>query len=192
MTSIGPKELTHDEIIAKLKAELKGLEFQMTRLATISTKGEEAFLRHVVTYETTEKRAILELLNQSGLELLPPNSLDGISLSQALNEVITRMASLGVYLWHTDHLSDAELYHYLYYQGLREETVLFSGASCDAHIIDLLGSGSDDDNMIYLKYYADSEQRRQWMLDWPNDSLPQHEAPPFDRDSSLPQPLLSH
>jgi len=54
-------------------------------------------------------------------------------------------------------------------------------------MIDLTGSGSEEDNQIYLKYYADAEHRIQWALDWPDDIIPDHENPPFDRDRHLPQ-----
>ncbi len=79
------------------------------------------------------------------------------------------MASLGAYLLHTNHLSDRELYEYLYHDGLREEAVLFPENPSYAYMIDLTGSGSEEDNQIYLKYYADEEHRRQWAHDWPDD-----------------------
>jgi hypothetical protein len=100
------------------------------------------------------------------------------------------MATLGAYLLHTNHLSDRALYEYLYHDGLREEAVLVPENPSYAYMIDLTGSGSDEDNLIYLKYYADEEHRKQWALDWPDDPMPQPEDPPFDRDSSLPQSPL--
>ena len=36
------------------------------------------------------------------------------------------------------------------------------------------GSGSDEDNQLYLKYYADEEWRERWHKDWPNDVIPPH------------------
>ena len=89
------------------------------------------------------------------------------------------------------HLSDRELYDYLYHDGLREEAVLFPENPSYAYMIDLTGSGSDEDNQIYLKYYADEEHRRQWAHDWPDDMLPEHEDPPFDRDQFLPRSPLA-
>ena len=95
------------------------------------------------------------------------------------------MASLGVYLLHTNHLSDRGLYEYL-----RDEAVLFPENPSYAYMIDLAGSSSDADNQIYLKHYADEEYRNQWAHDWPSEPMPPHEDPPFDRDSSLPQSPL--
>jgi hypothetical protein len=54
-------------------------------------------------------------------------------------------------------------------------------------MIDLTGSGSDEDNHVYLRYYADEKYRRDWANDWPDDTVPEHEDPPFDRDRYLPQ-----
>ena len=61
--------------------------------------------------------------------------------------------------------------------------MLFPENPSYAYMIDLTGSGSDEDNQTYLKYYADEEHRRQWAHDWPDDPLPEHEDPPFDRDA---------
>ncbi|PWT96326.1 MAG: hypothetical protein C5B55_00170 [Blastocatellia bacterium] len=97
------------------------------------------------------------------------------------------MASVGAYLMHTNHLSDRQLYDYLYNEGLREEAVLFPENPSYAYTIDLTGSGSEEDNQVYLRYYVDEEHRRQWATDWPDDLIPEHEEPPFDRDRHLPK-----
>jgi hypothetical protein len=97
------------------------------------------------------------------------------------------MASLGAYVLHTDHLSDRGLYEFLYHDGLREEAVLFPENPSYAYMIDLTGSGSEEDNQVFLKYYADDGYRQRWAKDWPDDNIPDHENPPFDRDRFLPQ-----
>jgi hypothetical protein len=53
--------------------------------------------------------------------------------------------------------------------------------------IDLLTSGSEEDNRLYLKYYADDSERAQWRQDYPGDSVPDHVGPPYDRDQYLPE-----
>jgi hypothetical protein len=53
--------------------------------------------------------------------------------------------------------------------------------------IDLVGSGSPEDVHLYLKHYAEEETRQQWAKDWPEDVIPEHENPPYDRDRHLPQ-----
>jgi hypothetical protein len=51
----------------------------------------------------------------------------------------------------------------------------------------MLGSGSEEDNQVYLKHYADDASRRHWQEDFPNDLIPAHEALPYDRDRLLPK-----
>ena len=180
-------EPSQEERIAKLRAELEKLGGSTSALQSMPADMEEEFLRHVLEYETAEQISLLRLLENSGLEVLPPESLDDDALKIKLKEMIDRMATLGAYLLHTNHLSDRDLYEYLYHEALREETVLFPENPSYAYMIDLTGSGSEDDNQTYLKYYADEQYRRQWAHDWPDDRMPEHEDPPFDRDRFLPQ-----
>ena len=183
-------EPSQEERIAKLRAELEKLGGSTTTLDSMPADMEEEFLRHVLEYETAAPISLMSLLTNAGLEVEAPEQLDKDTLRIKLKEIIERMASLGAYVLHTNHLSDRELYEYLYGDALREEVVLFPENPSYAYMIDLTGSGGDEDNQIYLKYYADEEHRRQWAHDWPDDPLPDHEDPPFDRDRFLPQSQL--
>ena len=183
-------ELTQEERIAKLRAELEKLGGTTTSLESMPADMEEEFLRHVLEYETAEPITLYRLLENAAVQIPAPTDLDDATVSTKLLEIIQKLASLGTYLLHTDHLSDRALYEYLYHDGLREEAVLFPENPSYAYIIDLTGSGSDEDNQIYLKYYADEEHRKQWALDWPDDPMPDHENPPYDRDRTLPQSPL--
>ena len=191
MTYIDEEKPSQEERIARLRAELEKLGGTTMALESMPADMEEEFLRHVLEYETAEPISILGLLENSGMEVPAADTLSNDALRIKLKEIIGRMASLGAYLLHTDHLSDRELYDYLYHDGLREEAVLFPENPNYAYMIDLTGSGSDEDNQAYLKYYADEEHRRQWALDWPDDPMPEHEDPPFDRDRFLPQSPLA-
>jgi hypothetical protein len=191
MTYIDEEEPDQEERIARLRAELEKLGGTTMALESMPADMEEEFLRHVLEYETAEPISLMHLLENSGLEIPTPNTLDNDALTIKLNEIIDRMASLGAYLLHTNHLSDRELYDYLYHDGLREEAVLFPENPSYAYMIDLTGSGSDDDNQTYLKYYADEKARVKWGHDWPGDKIPKHEDPPFDRDRFLPQAPLA-
>jgi hypothetical protein len=180
-------EHDQEERIAKLRQEVEKLGGSTMSLESMPADMEEEFLRHVLEYENAEPISLLRLLENSGLEVPPPDRLDDSGVTIKLQEIVARMASLGTYLLHTDHLSDRALYEYLYHDGLREEAVLFPENPSYAYMIDLTGSGSEEDNQIYLKYYADEQARRQWASDWPDDSIPDKETPPFDRDRFLPQ-----
>jgi hypothetical protein len=184
------EELSQEERIAKLRAELEKLGGSTTALESMPADMEEEFLRHVLEYETAVPISLFVLLQNAGLDVPAPDTLKEDQLAIKLKELIERMASLGAYVLHTNHLSDREFYDYLYNDGLREEAVLFPENPSYAYMIDLTGSGSDEDNQIYLKYYADEEHRRQWAHDWPDDPMPEHKDPPFDRDRFLPQSPL--
>ena len=181
-------EPTQEERIAKLRQEVKKLGGSTMSLESMPADMEEEFLRHVLEYENAEPISLLRLIENSGLELPSPHQFDNDdTLTAKLKQIVERMATLGAYLLHTNHLSDRALYEYLYHEGLREEAVLFPENPSYAYMIDLTGSGSEEDNQIFLKYYADENYRQQWASDWPADNIPDHETPPFDRDRFLPQ-----
>ena len=183
-------EPNQEKRIARLREELEKLGGSSMSFEAMPADMEEEFLRHVLEYETAEPISLFRMLENSGLEIPTAGELSAPELTEKLKEIVERMASLGAYLLHTNHLSDRELYDYLYDDGLREEAVLFPENPSYAYMIDLTGSGGDEDNQVYLKYYADEERRRQWAADWPEDRIPEHEHPPFDRDRHLPQSPL--
>ncbi len=183
-------EPDQEQRIAKLRQELEKLGGSPVSLESMPADMEEEFLRQVLEYESAEPISLFRLLENSGLEIPAPDQLDDTTLTSKLKEIVERMASMGAYLLHTNHLTDRELYDYLYSDGLREEAVLFPENPSYAYMIDLTGSGSETDNQNYLKFYADEEHRQQWARDWPDDSIPEHEEPPFDRDRFLPQSPL--
>lgn len=190
MTFSDEDDPTQEERIAKLRAELEQLGGSTISLESMPPDIEEEFLRHVLERETTQALTLYDQLKPTGPEIPSPDQLDDTTLTSDLPILIQRLATLGVYLIHTNHLSDRQLYEYLYHEGLREEAVLYPDNPSYAYIIDLTGSGSDEDNQIYLKHYADDQYRNDWAHDWPDDPRPAHEDPPFDRDSSLPQSPL--
>ncbi len=146
----------------------------------------EQFWEHVVAFEEAEWVTSFKLLEQGGMELPAPDALDDSQLTAKLWEVIRGMAMLRMFLYNTDHLSDRELYEELWHEILREENPDMPVNENSACHIDLVGSGSEEDNELYLRYYADEEDRQLWAKDWPDDAMPDHEAPPYDRDRHLP------
>jgi len=51
----------------------------------------------------------------------------------------------------------------------------------------LLGSGSDEDTELYMRYFAKEEYRQSFAKDFPDFQMPPRENPPFDRDKDLPK-----
>lgn len=181
------EEPDQDVRIARLRDEIEKLGGSAISVEDMPADIEEEFLRHVLAYETAEPISLFQLLENAGLCLPTPADLSDEQITRKLQETIERMASLGAYILHTDHLSDRALYEYLFNDGLREEAVLFPENPSYAYMLDLTGSGSEEDNQTYLKYYADEDHRKQWSADWPDDVIPEHEDPPFSRDKYLPK-----
>ena len=179
-------EPDQEKRIEKLKAELDKLDGQVSDNPDLSLDMEEQFLKHILAFESTEHSSLLQWLENAGLEVPLPEQLTDVQLPEKLWEIINRMASLGAYLNSTNHLSDRELYSYLFNEGLREDTVLFPEDPSFASHIDLVSSGSEEDIFLWMKYYADDATRQQWLKDFPDYEMPPHEEPPFDRDKDLP------
>lgn len=137
-------------------------------------------------YEKAPLTSDLEQLQRMGIELPEPRAMDEAQMAAKLDEVIRALAAVGSYLYSTDHLSDRELYARLYQDVLREQKVALP-AGLNRHI-DMVGSGSDEHIQLWLRYYADEEDRRSWAREWPSDPIPARSKPPFDRDRFLPRP----
>jgi hypothetical protein len=168
--------------------ELCGGQMEVGSLDDCSAEVEEAFWKQLVDYEEAPWTTHFQQLENAGVSLPPPDSLKDEELTAKLWELIQKLALLHVFIEQTDHLSDRELYAHLWANSLREETKALPLAANSAYHIQLLGSGSDEDNLFYLKYYADDAWRRQWHEDFPSDPIPRHEDPPYGRDRLLPKP----
>jgi hypothetical protein len=183
-------EPDQEQRIEKLKAQLQTLGEGFSDHSGLSADMEEEFLKHILAFETAEPTSLLQWLENAGQDVPPPEELDDTQLHTKLWEVIRRMASLGAYLHNTNHLSDRELYTYLFEEGLREDAVLFPDNPGYVYGLDLLGSGSEEDLQLYMKYFADEAYRAEWKADFPELDFPPHEDPPFDRDKDLPRSPL--
>lgn len=176
--------------IEKMKCELDeiaGGKMLSGSFGPVSPEIEETFLEQVLAYERAEFDTNFNRLIQRGGALPPAAELDDASLSAKLAEVIRELVELRCFLEDTDHLSDRELYDSLWSSGLREETPDISGMPDGAWHTSPIGGGSDEDTAIWLKYYADEEERQRWHLNFPDDQMPEHESLPFERDRHLPK-----
>lgn len=179
-----------DKRIEDLKRRAEELcdgQMELCMLEDCSAEVEEAFWKEVVEYEEAPQTTHFHQLESAGVALPPPGSLNDQELTAKLWEVIHKLALLRVFIEQTDHLTDRELYSHLWTDCLREETRLLPPTANSAWHIQILGSGSEEDNRLYLKYYADDASRRRWHEDFPDDLIPAHEDPPCDRDRLLPK-----
>jgi len=152
----------------------------------MATELQAQYWEREVAFEEAEWVTSFDQLVQRDIELPAPEELDDSQLSAKLWEVIRGLAMLRTFLYSTNHLSDRELYEELWHELLREETPDMPVNDDSAWHIDLVGNGSEQDNELYLRYYAGEEDRHRWAKDWPNDTMPEHEALPYDRDRHLP------
>ena len=176
------------EALKRRAEELSGGQMEIGTMDNCPAELEEAFWKHVVDYEEAPWTTHFQQLENAGVSLPLPDSLNDEELTAKLWEIIQKLALLRVFIEQTDHLSDRELYTHLWSNSLREETKAFSLTANSAWHIQLLGSCSEEDNLLYLKYYADDAWRQQWHEDWPDDPIPKHEDSPYDRDRLLPKP----
>ena len=176
----------HIRELQRRAEEFVGGELSFFESEEISQELREQFWDSVVAFEKTEWITSFDLLVQGGMELPAPEELADSQLTAKLWEVIRGLAMLRMFLYNTDHLSDRELYEELWHEVLREENPAMPVNENSACHIDLVSSGSEEDNELYLRYYADEEDRQLWAKDWPNDVMPKHEAPSYDRDRHLP------
>jgi len=147
----------------------------------------DEYLRRLAAWERGEAETAETLLAARGIVVAPPQELSEKALHGRLWELIHALAGMGVYLHNTDHLSDRELYCYLFEEGLRETEVIMPENPNCACYVDLIGTGSQEDIELYLKYYADASDRSSWQADCPGLIIPEHVDPPYDRDRILPK-----
>ena len=151
------------------------------------SENMDRWFRHLDACESGPWTTEFQLLTDAGVHLPEPESLDDEALTSKLWEVIRELATMRVFLSETDHLSDRQLYTRLWGRMLREDVPLVPLSPGSASHLRAIGT-SDEDNNLYLKYYADEEWRDRWRVEFPRDIIPAHEDPPFDRDRHLPQP----
>jgi hypothetical protein len=151
---------------------------------------QEQFWSNVLAFESAPLVKRRELLDRDGIHPPPPETLTNELLTRELWHVISALARHGIFLTHTDHLSDRELYTLLVDRLLEQETELLpSNSGWNCHVaIDEYGTPAEDGLQIYLRFYASEMDRQLWTDDDPDQHLPPHEEPPFNRDHRLPRP----
>lgn len=187
---LGLKRVEQEIRIEKLRREINeitGEESFSDKTTECPPEVEEAFLEQVLALETHGSVCPFEVLAREGFSLPPPEELDDAALPGKLQELIVELAKRRLFLESTDHLSDRELYSWLWKDALREELMGFGLPFGNCHL-DVLGGCSEEDLITRMRYYSDEEERAQWAADFPDFPMPPREKPPFDRDRHLPKP----
>lgn len=185
--SDGDLKLRVGEIKRFLDAAMSRGQIVAAGVEALPVEEQDEFWRGVMAFENGPFTTDFDRLINAGIELPSPDSLNDADLTTKLWQVIEGLAQMRVFITHTDHLSDRELYAHLWKDSLRVE-IPVDADDCDGvwHV-DLVGTGSEEDVQLYLKFYADDEERSQWRNRFGDDGVPAHEDHPFDRDRHLPQ-----
>jgi len=184
-------EVDREIRIEKMKRELDGLaggKMISGGFGEVPSAIEEAFLASACRFEKAELDTNFNRLVRHGLALEPPDELDDATLPAKLEEMLRVLGTMRCFVECTDHLSDRELYIWLWTEGLREETPSLLQLGGGAWHTSPIGSCKDEDIMIFLTYYASDKERRRWREEFPNDPLPPQQQLPYDRDQNLPRP----
>jgi hypothetical protein len=167
--------------------ELAGDEVVFGKSSDCPPEILEQFLQQVLDVERAQATTHLDLLARQGIRLRPPDELDDAHLHDELWELIRVLEQQRTFIYHTNHLSDRELYTHLWKCSLREWAIDLKGNPDAGCGIDLLSGGSDEDIELDMKHYASEDERARWLKDFPDYQMPPHEDPPYDRDRFLPR-----
>lgn len=147
----------------------------------------EKFMQSVEDYESAPSTTLARLLISDGIQLPAPDTLTEETVHDKLWEVIRAMARHKNFLYSTDHLSDLELYRYLWDDTLNSPFKIENSPMGEAFwIIDLTGSGPLESIDTWLRYCGDDYEQDLLIEPFPVDFIPEFVASPYDRDRHLP------
>jgi hypothetical protein len=176
--------------LEKMKRELEEMSSESMisgSFGDVSPELEEIFLERVCEFEKAELDTNFNRLIQRGVEMGLPAELDDSNLHAKLQEVLQTLGEMRCFLHDTDHLSNRELYTWLWTDGLREETPDMAQLGGAWHTSPI-GSCTEEDIAVHLTYYANKKERLSWKKEFPNNRLPPHCPLPYNRDKNLPRP----
>ncbi len=178
--------------IQRMREELEriGTDWKTLTEEDLSPETEEAMLQRVLYIKTAPRTTFAKMLLTDGVELPAPDSLTSdADLHAALWNVIHGLAHRRVFIFYTNHLSDRDLYTKLWREHLNQKTIDMSWDEDASCYVDLLDGQNAEDARLWLKYYADEEERLWWRESMQDDgqSLPAAETPPYERDRILPK-----
>jgi hypothetical protein len=177
------------EALKQQANELAGGEMTHYEADDIDPNIAEAFWENVLAFESAEPGETLFVeLEKAGVKLPAPDDLDDVQVTEKVWEVAHKLGEWNVFLEHTDHLSDRELYAHLWTDSLREPPMMpvgMPGWNCN---ISMIGSYGEEELEIMHRYYESPEDRREWLERYPDQTLPEPETLPYNRDMYLPKP----
>lgn len=152
-----PKKLNRTE---RLALRCRAID-QMVKTAS-ENGGCEDRLYWTLTYdfEHAPFTTNVEQLAEIGLVVAESKYILDTEISEVLHILVKKMAELQLFLLHTNHLRDRELYELLTEKILREQ-VRDLPASDVHEFIDITGTKKAED--IYMSVYASEEDKQEWI-----------------------------
>ena len=149
----------------------------------LSSEDMATWLETARAWDPETAPSWIDRLRSDGVQLPPPENLLAGDLPDVLGVLIKALGERDVYLCHTDHLNDTELYEYLVNTALEVTAPPRQPAAYE--VIDLCppyGKGID----MMLAFHA-SDSLRAGLLAVGVD-LPPRRVPIANRDRGLPRP----
>jgi len=142
----------------------------------LPTPVENQWLERMLAWEQAPIVSIAEWFAPS-LSIPAPEGLEDEHLHDLLWQTIQRLYDKRIVLDFTDHLSDRQLYTIIYRDILPSQEKFFDRGDNFLHW-DCANAAENPE--VWLRYYADDDERRQW-LETEDSPLPEHEPAPFPR-----------
>lgn len=190
-----PERIVREIEILGLKQQAKeavGGEMTSWEAEDVPLEIQETYWNNIVAWEQAPWVTPADELAEEGIVPIALDKLDDGKLPTALWALIRALAERNIFLEHTDHLSDRELYTWLWKEGLCERTKTPPKGSGWNFCTGPIGSASEEDMVIYHRFYATEESRKSWLKSFPDSEMPPREKPPYDRDRFLPQAQYPH
>lgn len=134
----------------------------------------DTFFEYVLAFENAPVTTLRARLAESGVQ--PPSDLWTL---------IARLAEMNVVIHSTNHLDDDALHEFLLAE--LDEPHEFPDFPDVVMHIDVIGAMGEEDIDLWLRYYADDEDREHWRSQFPDAEIPPKMVAPHDRDRFLPE-----
>lgn len=186
-SSVSQPVVSSSEIhAAKRKARNDAIDRFVADATARGDCADRLYWTLIYDFEHAALTTNLKQLEESGVRPPAAQSMNDAELFDSLWEVISALGELGIFLLHSNHLTDRILYERLVQQILIEPVRDLPPDSGVHEFIDMLGGGGPIEREIYQRYYAEPAERAQFAKEYGFEIAP--ETAPSDRDRDLPKP----
>ncbi len=175
-----------DIFATKRNARSAAIDRLVADAATRDDCNDRLYWTLIYDFEHAPMTTNLSQLEECGLRPAAPNSLDDAELFDSLWLVIAGLGDLGIFLLHTNHLTDRALYERLVDRILVEPVRDLPPDAGVHEFIDLIGGGGTLERELFQRHYATASERDRFKAEHGFEVAA--EPSPSDRDQDLPKP----